>query len=288
MTPFSKRELGQRLNILKKIAGKSGKKLEQKGKKIRALRVIDKKADGVASDADLASEEIIFKELGKAFPGEEVLGEEAFFNERKGKRDFTSYRNKSLLWVVDPLDGTNNYLNGFNYYSVCLSLLHKGKPIIGVVYRPSTGECFSAHSEKNAVKSQMSFSGTESKTRNIHLGKNTKTLNQGIMVTDLGRKQSLNIESEIYIYQKMLQKSRALRRLGSAALDMCYVAEGLFDGFWQRGLYPWDVAASGLICQQAGVKVTDYVGQNFCPFDSNILVARSPFYRKVQKEFRLK
>ena len=110
-------------------------------------------------------------------------------------------------------------------------------------------------------------------------------LKQCMMSTGFVTEKGKLFSQEFNLFKKMMSEARAIRRMGSAALDLSLLAEGVFDGFWERGLAPWDVSAGGLICQEAGVQVTDYKGQKFHPFQETILAARAPHHRKMIRLF---
>lgn len=245
-------------------------------KKIDKLLIHYKKAQGVASSADFASEKHIIQKIKKAFPNHKILAEEDSFSQ--AITNHKEFCEAPYTWIVDPLDGTNNFLNGINYYAVCIALAHYGKPVVGVVYRPSTKEGFSAIFQGGATFSLNGF-----KTRKKMLAKiNSKELKQSIFCTGFATEKGERIGEEFLPFKRILTNSRAVRRMGSAALDLCYVARGIYDGFWERHLAPWDVAAAGLICLESGSRVTDFSGQAFTPFDRTIVAARAPLYDKIK------
>lgn len=254
----------------------AGKILLKFEKKISQVQVHHKKAQGIASSADIASEKFILKEIKKCFPTHNILGEETCYSE--GVTDFKSYCEKGFTWIVDPLDGTNNFLNGLNYYAICIALCFNGVPIVGVVYRPSTNEIF--YAAKNCGAFYQVFPKT--KKMKMYSAKNPKNMKESIFATGFATEKGERISEEFLPFKTILTNSRAVRRMGSAALDMCYMAKGVFDGFWERHLAPWDVAASGIICLEAGAKVTDFLGQPFTPFDRTILVSREPLYGQIK------
>ncbi len=264
------------------VAINAGKKLVAMQKSLQKLEVRTKKAQGVVSKADLASEAFIIKSLQKLYPQDEILAEEMAHRlqiswEKKHSSTFPEW-----MWVIDPLDGTSNYLNGMDYYAVCISLLYNGSPFLGVVHRPRTFETFSA------VKGQghMVYLDQKQKKKVILSGKNQKTLKESLLVTGFVSEKGKAFDDEFDYFKNMMKKSRGIRRMGSAALDICYVALGVFDGFWERGLAPWDVAAAGLIAKESGVKVTNYFNGKFCPFDNSILVSRPPLHSKILREIK--
>ncbi len=277
----NKVNLKKALNSALEVAELAGDKLIKYRKKLDSLKVTIKEAQGVASEADVQSEKLIIKELTKKFPNIPFLAEEAAFSEFKGKSDaYKETKKNEWCWVVDPLDGTNNFLAGLDYFAVCISLVHFGVPVLGVVYRPVNGDCFFALTGEKA-KYKNILEGSSAKS--ISLGKGKNKLKSSLLATGFATEKGEKFDREFKIFVDMMSKCRGIRRMGSAALDLCYVATGIFDGFWERGLSPWDVSAAGLICQSAGVKVTDYDGQKFCPFDETILAARAGVYSELKR-----
>lgn len=270
------------------LAIRAAKHLLKKQKKISSLKIKVKKAQGLASEADVESEQIVIKGILKKYPGHFILAEESAFKEYKGEMDrYKFLKEKEWVWIIDPLDGTNNFLNGLDYFGVCISLVHFGEPIIGVVLRPSNGDCFVAQINEGAhyFKFKDQF---KKKSKSISLNKKIekKKLSDSLLVTGFTTEKGPVFDEEFDLFKQMVGKSRGIRRMGSAALDMCYVAYGIFDCFWERGLASWDVAASGLICLESGVRVTDYDGQKFHPFQSTIVCARHPIHNEILSLFR--
>jgi len=271
------------LKFSEELAVKAGKYLLTQTKKIHSLKIKVKEAQGVATKADIESEQLIIKAIKKKFPHHDILGEESAYEDFQGEKTrYEFLAKKEWVWVIDPLDGTNNFLNGLDYYAVCISLVHRGKPVVGVVYRPGNGDLFSAINKKGAT-----FQNKLKKIKRLKLStaKNTKPLKSALLVTGFTTEKGEIFDHEFSIFKNMMGKSRGIRRMGSAALDLCYVSTGIFDCFWERGLAPWDVAAAGLICLEAKVKVTDYNGLPFHPFQETILAARAPLQSEVLKLF---
>lgn len=280
---MTNKELGETLNYSLEMAFGAGKILLGFQKRLDKLKISYKDAQGMVSNADISSENYIINKIKKKFPDHEILAEESAFKKfGGGKSSYTEFRKIPWCWSIDPLDGTNNYLNKFDYYAVCISLLHYGDPIIGVVYRPSTSECFFS------IKGQGAKYATEIKNlKNMRVSKikklaGKKVLKNSLLVTGFSSEKGIMKKKELKQFQVLMQKSRGIRRLGSAALDMCMVSRGIFDGFWESGLAPWDVSASSIICQEVGVIVSDYKGEDFHPFQKNILAARRPIYGQLQ------
>lgn len=254
------------------LAEEAGAKLIRYQKKISTLKVTHKQALGVATEADVAVEDFIIKSLHMAHPHMDVLAEENYYASFGNKKHaYKHYQEVPWCWVVDPLDGTNNFLSGLDYYAVCIALVHFGKPVLGVVHQPVTGETYYACQDSGAF---LVSAGKKPK----RLKAEGKKLSNSMLATGFATEKGKVFDREFDLFKNLMGKSRGIRRMGSAALDLCYVAQGTFDGFWETGLAPWDVAASGLICQEAGVKVTDYKGTSFHPFQETIVAARKPLY----------
>lgn len=275
-------DIKEALKFSLELSQKAGEILLKYQRKLKSLEITNKQAQGVASSADIASEKFIIKSILKKFPDHNILAEESAYAQFGNKKKaYDVFKEKEWTWVIDPLDGTNNYLNGLDYYAICISLLHFGKAVVGVVYRPSNGDCYFASSFEQS-KFQNLRIGPKVKT--LFCDNNPKKLNQSLLSTGFVCEKGIPFDHEFSVFKHMMANSRGIRRMGSAALDLCLVSSGVFDGFWEKGLAPWDMAAAGLICIQSGVKVTDYNGREFQPFCESILAARQPFYRNLKRE----
>jgi myo-inositol-1(or 4)-monophosphatase len=282
----SKNDIKKALQFSLELADQAGAILLKYQKKLSSLEITNKEAQGVASTADLASEKFIIKSIKKAYPKHEILAEESAYAQFGNKKKaYEVFKEKEWSWVIDPLDGTNNFLNGLDYYAICISLLHFGKPVIGVVYRPSNGDCFYASSfEQSKLKNLKE----NSRAKKLYSETNKKNLKQSLLSTGFVCEKGKPFEKEFSLFKHMMKSSRGIRRMGSAALDLCFVSSGVFDGFWEKGLAPWDMAAAGMVCLQSGVKVTDYNGKPFQPFTETILAARAPLYSQLKKQINKK
>jgi myo-inositol-1(or 4)-monophosphatase len=272
------------LKLALDLAKKSGKHLLKKQKNLSQLKITTKLAQGIASNADVESEKIIINGIKKKYPTHQILAEESAYKEFDGEMNKYKFLSKQeWVWIIDPLDGTNNFLSGLDYFAVCISLVHFGEPVVGVVFRPSTGECFFATKGKGSFVCNLN---SDTKARKLRVNVNSKKLKDSLLVTGFTTEKGPVFEQEFDLFKMMIGKSRGIRRMGSAALDLCYVSSGIFDCFWERGLASWDMAAAGLICQESGIKVSDYQGQKFHPFVETILAARSSIHREVLFLFR--
>jgi myo-inositol-1(or 4)-monophosphatase len=203
---------------------------------------IEYKGDAdLVTEADRSSEALIRKRIKEKWPAHDILGEE------DGLVDTGSeYR-----WYVDPLDGTTNFAHGYPVFCISMALEHRGERVAGVVYDPTRDEMFTA-----AKGAGARLNGEVMKISQ------TKTLAESLVATGFpSHKRHKN--PNIHFYHQITLKTHGVRRAGSAALDLCCVASGRFDGFWEFNLNPWDTAAGVLIVEEAGGSVTDFSGGPF-------------------------
>src|SRR5450631_3542449 len=205
---------------------------------------IEYKGDAdLVTAADRASEKLIRERISQQFPSHDVLGEEQGLNDLGG-----DYR-----WYVDPLDGTTNFAHGYPVFCVSMAVEHRAssRRVAGVVYDPTRDELFAAEVGK----------GAHLNGKAIHVSK-AATLKECLLATGFpSHKRHKN--PNIHFYHQITLRTHGVRRAGSAALDLCNVASGRFDGFWEFNLNPWDTAAGVLIVEEAGGKVTDFKGGPF-------------------------
>ena len=202
----------------------------------------------LVTDADRAAEELILKRLETAFPGHEILAEES-----AGGRVPKPDPAPDYLWVVDPLDGTTNYAHGLPIYTVSIGLMVGGAPAVGVVYDPSRDELYHGGVELGAYLND----------RPIRVSSEAD-LERSILATGFPYDLRVSGDNNLDDFTHFCYASQAIRRLGSASLDLCYVACGRLDGFWELKLHPWDTAAAAAFLPAAGGRITDYSGG---PFD---------------------
>jgi len=216
----------------------------------RPKEVFYKGTIDLVTDVDKESETVILTLLRETYPDADILSEETPFKST----------DSPLLWIVDPLDGTTNYAHGYPCFSVSIALQKEGIIQLGVVYNPVTDECYTAIRGEGAYKNDRPL-------RVSH----TEKIEQALLCTgfpyDVGTSRRNNLKE----FTTIIQHAQGVRRDGSAALDLCRVAEGAFDGFWELKLKPWDVAAGVLIATEAGGVVTTFDGRPFDPFADTIL-----------------
>jgi myo-inositol-1(or 4)-monophosphatase len=213
--------------------------------------------------ADRASEKLIIARLLSAFPGHSVIGEEG-----GGQRVTSEY-----CWYVDPLDGTTNFAHGFPVYNVSIGLEKAGKLIAGVVYDPTRDELFSA--ERG--------SGAYLNGQRIHVS-STSRLEESLCATGFpSRRRHQNVN--VHFYYQLALLTHGVRRAGAAALDLCYVACGRLDSFWEVGLSPWDMAAGLVILEEAGGRSTDMNGGPATLRGPHLLTSNGALHSEMEELF---
>ena len=228
------------LNVMVQAAMKAGRSLSRDFGEVQNLQVSMKGPGDYVSQADRKAEDIIFTELSKARPGYAFLMEE---------RGTVGGDDDQHRWLVDPLDGTTNFLHGIPIFSVSIALERQGQIVAGVIYNPAMDELYMAERGGGAFMND----------RRLRVAARTKLSDTviGCGVPHLGRGHHGNFLVEL---RNVMAEVSGIRRLGSAALDLAYVAAGRMDGFWEGGLSPWDIAAGLLMVREAGGYVSDAKG----------------------------
>lgn len=204
----------------------------------------------IVTDVDKKSERIIKNFISKEFPTHNILAEESGME--LGSSEYT--------WVIDPLDGTTNFTHGLPIFSISIGILKGNEIICGVVYDVMRNELYSAEIRN----------GTYLNNRKLSVS-STSELEESLLVTGFPYNISENLENAIEKFSAIIQKARGVRRLGSAAIDFCYVASGIFDGFWEVSLNPWDICAGKLLVEEAGGRVTNFKGERIDIYSKQIL-----------------
>lgn len=211
---------------------------------------------------DLKSEKLITSRIKKNYPDHAILAEEG-----TAVKSASPYR-----WVIDPLDGTVNFAHGFPMYCVSIAVEYKEHAIAAAVYDPERDEMFTA-----GVGIGGFLNG-----RKIHVSPETR-LDRSLLATGFSYKVSTDRKNNLGLFARMVKTAQAVRRPGSAALDLCWLACGRIDGFWELKLHPWDTAAARLLVEEAGGKVTRMNGTPYSIFDGDILVSNSRIHRAMRK-----
>ncbi len=227
----------------------------------KVSKVSYKGRDNIVTDVDRLSEKLIISAILRAFPGHSILSEES-----PPVNSGSRYR-----WVIDPIDGTTNFAHAFPFFCVSIALEESGRTILGVVYDPMRDEMFIARRGKGAALNGKKIEVS----RTALLGGSLLATGFSYGITEKDR--------NIAHFRKLLVKTQAIRRAGSAALDLCYVACGRFDGFWEMNLHPWDSAAASLIVEEAKGKVTKFDGKPYSCRDNNILATNGRIHNQMVK-----
>lgn len=222
--------------------------------------------NNLVSDADKAAEELIITTIKKNFPTHSILSEERA--EIKGEADYK--------WIIDPIDGTTNFVHGLPFFSISIAVIKNGKPVVGVVELPALKETFWAQEGKGAYLNNKKIS--VSKTGDIR----SSLTATGFPYDRTSQRYKKNLE----LWDHFYSLSHGVRRVGSAAIDMCFVACGRFDAYWEYDIKPWDVAAGKIIIEEAGGTVTNMDGSKLNPNLSNILATNSRIHSDMLSEFK--
>jgi myo-inositol-1(or 4)-monophosphatase len=256
------------INVMIEAARKTGKTMARDFGEVGELQVSRK---GSASDfvtaADLKAEQALFEALTKARPGYSFLGEE---------RGMIEGTDKTHTWIVDPLDGTTNFIHAIPHFAVNIALQREGQIVAAVTYNPITADLFWAEKGKGA------WLGAE---RRLRVAARNR-LDDALLATGipfLGKPGHAQFLKELH---QMTQRVAGVRRFGAAALDMAWVAAGRYDGFWERGLKSWDVAAGMLLVTEAGGKVTDLDGGDEMLEGGTILAANLDMHPLILDKLR--
>ncbi len=214
----------------------------------------EKLAREFVSEVDVNSEKMLYEGLTQLVP---IAG---FFGEETGTSG-----SKSLRWIVDPLDGTTNFLSGLDQFCISVALEQDGKIMLGVILRPASNECFSALRGKGAFRNGEALNKT-------FLG----SLDQALIGTGFPFRSPNLVKPFFACAEELLGQCRDMRRLGAAAIDLSYVAAGFLQGFWESDLQPYDVAAALLFLEEIGCVMTNQKGESYSPYRDRILVCGFP------------
>jgi len=242
------------LNTAVKAARKAGSIISRASSDIERLTIRRKRHNDFVSEVDHAAEEAIIAILRAAYPTHGFIAEESGRDRSKSEH----------VWVIDPLDGTTNFLHGFPQYCVSIGMLHKGIPTHAVVFDPTRNELFTASRGAGAYLNE----------RRIRASR-TEQLKDALIGTGFPFRDVGELDEYLRMFRAMTQSCAGLRRPGAAALDLAYVAAGRLDGFWEIGLSPWDIAAGALLVREAGGLIGDLEGEDQF-LDSGRVVAANP------------
>ncbi|MCX7278457.1 MAG: inositol monophosphatase family protein [Burkholderiales bacterium] len=230
------------LNVAVKAARAAGNLINRAALDVEAVRINQKQINDFVTEVDHAAEQAIIETLLAAYPGHGILAEES--GSEHGAKD------SEYVWIIDPLDGTTNFIHGFPFYCVSIALAVQGKIEQAVVYDPTRNDLFTATKGRGAYMNE----------RRIRVSKRVR-LNECLISTGFPFRPGDNFKNYLGMMSDLMPKLAGMRRPGAAALDMAYVAAGFTDGFFETGLNPWDMAAGSLLITEAGGLVGNFTGE---------------------------
>ncbi|MFD2164693.1 inositol-1-monophosphatase [Thalassotalea euphylliae] len=254
------------LNIAVRAARSAGNVIARSFEQQDKVEVESKGTNDFVTNVDKEAEQAIIHVIQKAYPTHSIIGEESGVIDGK-ENDYQ--------WIIDPLDGTTNFVKGIPHFAVSIALKVKGKLDQAVIFDPIRGELFTASRGKGAQ-----INGVRIRV------KNNKELNGAVLATGFPFKKKQHTEAYLNMFKAMFTKTADMRRAGSAALDLAYVAAGRIDGYFEIGLKPWDTAAGELIVIEAGGLVTDFVGGHNHQKSGNIVAGSTHIIREMLKDIR--
>jgi myo-inositol-1(or 4)-monophosphatase len=244
------------LTIAVKAARRAGAIINRASRDVEVLAVTRKRHNDFVTEVDKAAEQAIIEIIQKAYPDHAILAEESGAS---GAKTDVEYQ-----WIIDPLDGTTNFIHGFPQYCVSIGVQHKGVLTHGVIYDPTKNELFTASRGRGAFLNE----------RRIRVSRRT-LFSEALIGTGFPFRDLKGLDEYLAMFREVTTRTAGIRRAGAAALDLAYVACGRLDGFWEIGLAPWDMAAGALMVTEAGGLVADLTGESDW-LDSGRIVCGNP------------
>ncbi|MCX7956932.1 MAG: inositol monophosphatase [Endomicrobia bacterium] len=258
-------------NFLTNLAKEAGEILEDYFNNNKNIKIEYKSKNNPVTQADKETENFIIKKILDKFPYDKIICEEScpvIYT----KNDISKIDNTKIYWIIDPLDGTVNFTHKLPVFSISIAIMKNLKIEEAVVYNPITKDLYYAKKNLGAYKNNKKI--LVSKIKNLY---------NSLLVTGFPYYTHKDPKRVFTLFKKFATTSQAVRRLGSAALDLCMVAEGIFEGFWEENLQVWDVAAGSLIVSEAGGKVTDYFGNKNYLFGKTIVASNTKIHNQMLK-----
>ena len=250
------------INVAIKAAREAGKIINRAALDVESVRVSQKQVNDFVTEVDQASEQIIIETLLTAYPGHGILAEES--GQEHGAKD------SEFVWIIDPLDGTTNFIHGFPVYCVSIALAVKGKIEQAVIYDPTRNDLFTATKGRGAYMND----------RRLRVSKRIR-IQDCLIATGFPFRPGDDYKTYMLMMGDVMQRCAGLRRPGSAALDLAYVAAGFTDGLFETGLSPWDVAAGSLLVTEAGGLVGNFTGEADFLHQKECLAASPKIYAQM-------
>jgi myo-inositol-1(or 4)-monophosphatase len=249
------------LNIAISAARNASKHILKFAERIDTVQVIEKKRHDFVSEVDQIAEREIINTIHKAYPDHAILAEES---------GHAPNDNSQYTWIIDPLDGTTNYLHGFPFYAVSIAIQHKNRIEHGVIYDPVRQELFTA----------SRGAGAQLNNHRIRVSKRSQ-LEGALLGTGFPFKNIEKLPIYLKSFEALTLQASGVRRAGAAALDLAYVAAGRLDGFWELGLSPWDLAAGALMISEAGGLISDFTGAENYLESGNVVTGNPKVFKQM-------
>ncbi len=250
------------LNIAIKAARAAGSIINRASLGLDLLTISSKAPNDFVTEVDKAAENAIIDVLLQAYPGHGILAEES--GSERGARD------SDYVWIIDPLDGTTNFIHGFPVYAVSIALAFKGQVQQAVVYDPSRNDLFFASKGRGAFLND----------KRLRVSKRIR-MNEALIGTGFPFRKGDNFKRYVKMFEAVMQNCAGLRRPGAAALDLCYVAAGYYDGFFETGLHPWDIAAGSLMITEAGGLIGNFTGEADFLYQREVVAGNPKIYGQL-------
>ncbi|NDP41982.1 MAG: inositol monophosphatase [Aromatoleum sp.] len=250
------------LTIAVKAARRAGNLINRGARDLDLLTVTAKGPKDFVSEIDRAAEAAIVETLLDAYPDHAILAEEGTAKGANAEAE--------NVWIIDPLDGTTNFLHGFPQYCVSIALQHRGQITQGVIYDPVRNDLFTATRGRGAFLND----------RRMRVSKRHR-LRDCLIGTGFPFRDGSYLDTYLRMMKTMIEQTAGLRRPGAAALDLAYVAAGFYDGFWEVGLNPWDVAAGSLLVQEAGGLIGDLSGEGDFLYGGQVIAANPKVFAQM-------
>ncbi len=254
--------LHPRLNVAVKAARSAGAIINRAALDLDLLQVTAKGTNDFVTEVDRAAEASIIETLLAAYPGHAILAEES--GREHGAKD------SDYVWIIDPLDGTTNFIHGLPIYAVSIALAFRGVVQQAVVYDPARNDMFYASKGRGAFLND----------KRLRVAKRTR-LAEALIGTGFPFRKGDNLKRYVSILEEVMQACAGIRRPGAAALDLCYVAAGWYDGFFETGLSPWDVAAGSLLVTEAGGLIGNFTGEADYLYQREVVAASPKIYGQL-------
>jgi myo-inositol-1(or 4)-monophosphatase len=250
------------LNIATKAARSAGAIINRASLDLELLQVTAKGTNDFVTEVDRAAETAIIETLLGAYPGHGILAEES--GREHGAKD------SEYLWIIDPLDGTTNFIHGLPVYAVSIALAFRGQVQQAVVYDPARNDMFYASRGRGAFLND----------KRLRVSRRTR-LAESLIGTGFPFRKGDNLKRYVQMFEAVLQNCAGLRRPGAAALDLCYVAAGWYDGFFETGLSPWDIAAGSLLVTEAGGLIGNFTGEADYLYQREVVAGSPKIYGQL-------